>query len=113
MTPAEVLALYPPHDGSSFGLFESRLARDPARPLLIFGGRTLSWAEVREQVLIAAQGLVAAGLRHGDRVAVMAPNSDRFVITILALHRLGAILVPINPEFGVEEARYVIEHAEI
>jgi crotonobetaine/carnitine-CoA ligase len=113
MTPAEVLALYPPHDGSTFGLLDSRLAVGPARPLLWFAGRTWSWAELRDRALRAAQGLLAAGIGPGDRVAVMAPNCDRFVVTILALHRLGAILVPVNPEFGVEEARYVLEHAAV
>jgi crotonobetaine/carnitine-CoA ligase len=113
MTPAEVLALYPPHDGSTFGLLESRRAVGPHRPLLFFDGRTWSWAEIHARALAAAQGLVAAGIRKGDRVAVMAPNSDHFVVTILALHRIGAILVPINPDFGVEEARYIIEHAEV
>lgn len=113
MTPAEVLALYPPHDGSTFGLLESRMTALRDKPLLWFDGRSWSWVEIHDRALTAARGLAAAGIRAGDRVAVMALNSDRFVVTILALHRLGAILVPVNPEFGVEEARYVLEHAEV
>src|SRR4051812_30358930 len=113
MTPAEVLALYPPHDGSTFGLLESRMALRRDAPLLWFDDRTWSWAAIHDRAVQAARGLAAAGIRAGDRVAVMAPNSDRFVVTILALHRLGAILVPVNPDFGVEEARYILEHAEV
>ncbi|MBV8167884.1 MAG: AMP-binding protein, partial [Alphaproteobacteria bacterium] len=113
MTPAEVLALYPPHDGSTFGLLESRMALRRDAPLLWFDDQTWTWAEIHDRALRVARGLAAAGIGPGDRVAVMAPNSDRFAVTILALHRLGAILVPVNPDFGVEEARYILEHAEV
>ena len=113
MTPAEVLALYPPHDGSTFGLLDSRMTLRRDAPLLWVDDRTWTWAEIRDRALGTARGLAAAGIRAGDRVAVMAPNSDRFVVTIRALHRLGAILVPVNPDFGVEEARYILEHAEV
>ena len=32
---------------------------------------------------------------------------------LFALARIGAIMVPVNPEFGVEEARYVLQHAQV
>ena len=43
----------------------------------------------------------------------MARNSDGHVLMLFALARIGAIMVPVNPEFGVEEARYVLHHAEV
>ena len=55
----------------------------------------------------------ARGLRKGDRVAVMARNHIGHVLTLMAAARLGAIMVPVNPDFGVEEARYVLTHAEV
>ena len=43
----------------------------------------------------------------------MGRNSDGHVLMLFALARIGAIMVPVNPEFGVEEARYVLHHAEV
>src|ERR1051326_5589793 len=40
-------------------------------------------------------------------------NSDGHVLALFAIARIGAIMVPVNPEFGVEEARYVLHHAEV
>ena len=67
----------------------------------------------RGQVHAAAALLAERGIRKGDRVAVMGRNSDGHVLMLFALARIGAIMVPVNPEFGVEEARYVLHHAEV
>jgi acyl-coenzyme A synthetase/AMP-(fatty) acid ligase len=58
-----------------------------------------------------AQTLRDKGIGEGDRVAVMAPNSDTYVILFLALASVGAVLVPVNPEFGAAEAGYIFNHA--
>lgn len=113
LLPLEVLKSYPAHAQTVHGLLESRAARDGERPFLIFEERRLSYAQVRERVARAAALFAARGVARGDRVAVMAANSDHYVIAYLALARLGAILVPVNPDFGVDEARYVAEHAEV
>ncbi|MDQ2695487.1 MAG: AMP-binding protein [Pseudomonadota bacterium] len=110
-TPIEVLSLYPPHDGTLKGLVASRAQRDPARPFLIFKDRTWSWGEFQKGVDDTARMLAGQGIGRGERVAVMATNSDRFVLMFFALARLGAVLVPINPDFGPAEAGYVLNHA--
>ncbi len=60
----------------------------------------------------AARGFIAAGIRHGDRVAIWGPNSWRWVVAALGLHSVGAILVPLNTRFKANEARYVLEKSE-
>jgi acyl-coenzyme A synthetase/AMP-(fatty) acid ligase len=40
-------------------------------------------------------------------------NSDAHVLMLFAAARVGAIRVPVNPEFGVQEARYALHHAEV
>jgi crotonobetaine/carnitine-CoA ligase len=57
--------------------------------------------------------LASRGIGKGDRVALMAPNSDAYVIVFFALARIGAILVPVNPDFGVTEVSYILGHAGI
>jgi crotonobetaine/carnitine-CoA ligase len=112
-TPLEVLRLYPEHDGTLHGLLASRAALQPDRPFLLFQDATWTWGQLAGAVEATARGLAARGIHAGDRFAVMAPNSDAYVILFFALARLGAILVPVSPEFRVHEARYVFEHAEV
>ena len=113
LKPLEVLKLYPEHDYTLAGAFESRASRDPRRPFLWFAGKTQSWAEFGAAARKTASLLVARGVRKGDRVAVMARNHEGHVLALFALARIGAIMVPVNPEYGVEESRYVMNHAEV
>jgi crotonobetaine/carnitine-CoA ligase len=111
--PLEVLRLYPEHDYTLNGVLESRAGRDPARPFIFFREHSWSWGEFAGKVDAAARVLAARGIRKGDRMAVMARNCDGHVLLLFALSRLGAIMVPVNPEFGVTEAKYVLHHAEV
>ncbi len=111
--PLEVLRLYPEHDYTLNGAFESRAQRDPQRPFILFGGKTWSWAEFGAAVEKAARLLVARGIKKGDRVGVLARNDIGHALLLFACARSGAIMVPSNPEFGVQEAGYVFKHAGV
>jgi crotonobetaine/carnitine-CoA ligase len=112
-TPIETLALYPPHGGTIRGLLTSRARYGPSRPFLVFRGEVRTYEEAVELVVRAARALLAGGITRGDRVAVLAPNSDAYVILFLALASVGAVLVPVNPELGAAEAGYVFDHAAV
>jgi crotonobetaine/carnitine-CoA ligase len=112
-TPLEVLELYRDHDYTLRDEVESRAARDPNRPLIWFDGKEQSWAEVQQRAADAAAAFAAKGVKRGDRIAIMARNSPDHIITLLALGRIGAILVPINPDFGVAETTFVVNHAGV
>lgn len=112
-TPLEILRLYPAHDYTLHGAFASRAQRDPQRTFMLYGTKTWSWAAFDAAVGRAARTLRARGIASGDRMGVMGTNSDGHVILLFALARIGAIMVPVNPEFGVQEARYVLHHAEV
>ncbi len=111
--PLEVLKLYPEHNYTLSGAFTSRAARDPAREFILYNGKSWSWRAFGEAVEGVARLLVSRGVTRGDRVAVMARNCDGHVLMLLALARIGAIMVPVNPEFGVAETKYVLHHAEV
>ena len=98
--PAAVLAGFPGHDYTLSGLLQSRLQPDAARPCILFNDKTWTWSEFVDAVGKTAGMLAARGIRHGDRVAVMAGNSDAHVRMLFALARLGAIMVPVNPDYG-------------
>ena len=112
-SPLEVLRLYPAHDYTLSGAFASRAAAAADRPFLIYEGTSWTWQGFGAASEGLARALLARGVKKRDRVAIMARNSDGHALLLMALARLGAIMVPVNPEFGVEEARYVLHHADV
>jgi crotonobetaine/carnitine-CoA ligase len=112
-TPLDVLRLYPEHDYTLRGAFESRRGAKPDAPFLLFGRETQTWDEFGIDCEKMARLLSARGIRKGDRVAVIALNHSGHVCALFALAWLGAIMVPINPEFGPHETAYVLNHAEV
>ena len=99
-TPLDVLRLYPEHDYTLHGAFESRCGTKPDVPFLLFGRETQTWDEFRIDCEKMARLLSARRIRKGDRVAVIALNHGGHVCALFALAPgLGAIMVPINPEF--------------
>jgi acyl-CoA synthetase (AMP-forming)/AMP-acid ligase II len=73
----------------------------------------LTYAELGARVTHAARSLIGRGIEHGDRVAIWAPNSPEWAIASLAIHSVGAVLVPVNTRFKGGEARYVLETAGV
>ena len=112
-TPLEVLRLYPAHDGTLASMLRSRVAVAGAREFLVYQGRSWTYAQVQDEVGRTAAVLAARGVRAGDRVAVMSANHPSSVFILMALAALGATMVPINPDYGIEEAGYVLAHAGV
>jgi len=113
MQPLEVISAYPPHDGTLAGLLASRIAAAPEREFLVFGARRWTYAQFGAAVERAAALFHARGVRPGDRIGIVSANHPTTVMALFALARLGAIMVPVNPDYGVEEARYVLAHAAV
>ena len=67
-----------------------------------------TFGELGEQVYRCAGALIAAGVAPGDRVALWAPNSRRFVVAALGAVTAGAILVPVSTRFKGEEAAWIL-----
>lgn len=72
-------------------------------------GRDLSYTQLDALRREAARALIAHGVQHGDRVAIWAPNSLEWIVAGLAIHSVGAALVPINTRMRGSEAAYVLE----
>jgi long-chain acyl-CoA synthetase len=94
-----------------------RLERDPSRRALTFyrgktAGDRLSYGELVARVQSLASGIHAQlGVRSGDRVAVLAPNRPEIPVLVLALMRLGAVVVPLNPTSAPEDWTYILRHS--
>ena len=84
------------------------------RPDKIFvsdGDVSFSYAQLHEQAIRLATGLRRLGVQRGDRVAVQLPNWSEFALTVAAVSRLGAVLVPIIPIFRYDEVQYMLHHS--
>lgn len=112
-TPLAVLNTYRAHDGSLHDTFASRLEVNGETPFIVQQGRTMTWSAFGEDYKKLVQVLHQKGIRHGMRVAIMGCNDAAHVLTLFALGYLGAIMVPVNPDFGERETRYVLSHAEV
>lgn len=62
----------------------------------VFGARRRTWRETGARVARLAGGMRALGISPGDRVAVLALNSDRYLELYLAVGWAGAVVVPLN-----------------
>ena len=71
---------------------------------LVDGDRRWTFTELHRDVRRSAGAFVAAGLAHGDRIAIWAPNSAEWMIAALGAQYVGGVLVPINTRFKGHEA---------
>jgi len=90
-------------------MFEESARRYRGRAALEFFGQTTTYGELRDQVSRAANGLRKLGVKRGDRVALVMPNSPQHVVAFYAALRLGAIVVEHNPLYTERELRHQFE----
>jgi long-chain acyl-CoA synthetase len=85
-------------------MFEAAVSRSPDEPLVHYFGTTLTVADVdRQSAALAVAMAEECGLQRGDRVVVQLQNVPTFLIAMLAIWRLGAIMVPVNPMYKQRE----------
>jgi acyl-CoA synthetase (AMP-forming)/AMP-acid ligase II len=72
---------------------------------------TLTYAEMAARARGMALALDDLGVEHGERVAIVSPNSGRFLISYFGVSGYGRILVPINFRLTRDEIAYVVEHS--
>jgi fatty-acyl-CoA synthase len=72
---------------------------------------TLTYDELAARAKGMALALDDLGIEHGERVAIVSPNSGRFMASYFGVSGYGRILVPINFRLTHEEIAYVVEHS--
>jgi long-chain acyl-CoA synthetase len=80
----------------------------PDRTALRQGEATRTYAQLDDRARRVAHALAALGVRRGDRVAVMIPNSFEFFEAIHGCGRVGAVVVPVNVHFKADETGWVV-----
>jgi fatty-acyl-CoA synthase len=95
-------------------LFDQTVGRYPDNDALISKHQNirLTYRELQKQVDTCARGLIAIGVRKGDRVGIWSPNCAEWTVTQFATAKLGAILVNINPSYRLHELEYALNQSE-
>lgn len=84
-------------------------ARSPGATAFKFKDRITSYAQLDEAASRIANGLIAAGVQPGDRVAVYAANSDRYMELFFGCTKARATLVGVNARLAPPEVAYVLD----
>jgi crotonobetaine/carnitine-CoA ligase len=109
LTPAQVLALYPPHADTIPSLISSRRSYAADRPAAQFEERVWNYQSIDDGSEVLAKLLAWQGVAKGDHVVLVAGNSDLSVLLFLATARLGAVFIPLNPAATDDELRYLLD----
>ena len=111
----ESLEPYP--EISAFRMFEATVAKYPDRPAVAFPiapmAKTLTYRQTLDEVEQVSRALASMGVKKGDRVGLLLPNSPHFVVTYFACQRLGAIAVGNNPLYTQRELTHQLNDAGV
>ncbi|MEU3244920.1 MULTISPECIES: AMP-dependent synthetase/ligase [unclassified Streptomyces] len=75
--------------------------------------RDVTSAEFRDEVLALAKGLLAQGIRFGDRIAIMCPTRYEWTLFDFALWTIGAQVVPVYPTSSAEQVFWMLHDAQV
>src|SRR5690349_12423053 len=86
----------------------------PRHEALVYNhaGNRWTFRELNDEARLIARGLVAIGVRPGDRVAVWATNVPEWIILQFALAKIGAVLVTVNTSLRAREIEYLLRQSE-
>ena len=87
--------------------FRAAAARRPSHPALVYLGERTSYRRLDVLSDALAGALAARGVEGGDRVILYAPHCPQWVVSWLALQKLGAVAVPVTHFYGPTDLRYI------
>jgi len=95
-------------------ILDETVARHPDREALIYVDRDfrLTWRQFAAVVDRMAKGLMAIGIKRGEKVAVWATNVPYWVTLQFATAKIGAVLLTVNTSYKSEELRYLLQQSE-
>jgi long-chain acyl-CoA synthetase len=96
----------------TFGRFISQVRLQPAKTMIVDGVRQLNYWQTLQLVFTISAFLVKKGVKAGDKVGLFYPNHLLFMPALLAIHSLGACVVPINPLLKEEEISHILADSQ-
>lgn len=95
---------------SLYARLEQVVRSNPVGIALAEGTTRITYREILNRVDSLSGTFLQAGIKPGDRIAVILPNSANFVVTVFALWRCGGVLVPLHVKFQEDEIlKYVAD----
>jgi long-chain acyl-CoA synthetase len=89
-------------------LLDETAAKHPASPCTNFFGRRLTYQQIKELSDRFAASIRSLGIRKGDRVVLLLPNSPQFLVAYYGLLKAGAVIVPLNPLSAERELEFYL-----
>ncbi|MEH7085381.1 o-succinylbenzoate--CoA ligase [Neobacillus drentensis] len=86
-------------------------ARFPSNIAYTFLNQSKTYAELDKVVDCVAAGLTSAGIKKGDKVALLLGNCPEFVTAYYGILRAGGVVVPINPTYTSGEISYILSNS--
>lgn len=93
-------------------ILEQSAQRTPGKTAVILDSMRMNYAELNGAANKIAAGLAALGVRPGDKVAMMLPNTPHFVMCYFGILKAGATVVPLNVLFKHHEVEYHLEDSD-
>lgn len=94
-------------------LFDNSVKSYAERPAVQFvDDHVITYGQLAEKVLYIQQRLEEYGIKAGDRVALYSENMPNWAAVYFAVTTMGAVIVPILPDFHTSEAMHIAIHAE-
>ncbi|PBC82466.1 amino acid adenylation domain-containing protein [Streptomyces sp. 2224.1] len=94
-------------------IFATTVARFPERVALSAGDLTYTYRELDMRAAATANALAGEGVRPGDLVGVLADRGPSAAIGLLAILRLGAAYVPLDPSHPAERVRFILDDSRV
>ncbi|MCG8594971.1 MAG: long-chain fatty acid--CoA ligase [Kiloniellales bacterium] len=94
-------------------ILDDAAAKMGARPCLDFLDKHYTYAEVLDLANRVAKGLQEAGVKPGDRVGLLLPNTPYYVAAYFGILKAGAIVVNLNPLYAEKELRHLVEDSGV
>jgi fatty-acyl-CoA synthase len=95
----------------ALALIDKSLRNYRADTAIRFDGVSITYGQLDPLIDAAAWRLADAGVGPGDRVALLLGNSPDYLILDVAIMRVGAVKIPLNPMLSESELLHIIEHS--
>ncbi|MEK5323820.1 class I adenylate-forming enzyme family protein [Aeribacillus sp. FSL M8-0254] len=92
-------------------VFEKAYKRYPDKEFIYDGYKRLTYKDIKQMSDSIASAFHQLGIGKGDRIIACLPNWHEFLAIYFAIAKIGAILVPCNTRYRVEELSYIVANS--
>ena len=92
-------------------LFEKQVKKTPYKIAAVFEDTSLTYSEINNKINNLAYYLQKQGINHGDIIGILLNRSIEMLIAMMAILKVGATYVPIDPTYPEERVNYILENS--